>query len=244
MNIDLKKYSKKLISENNSSTVLIYHKRVEQQEKFVEQMTSIIMNLPTGKPYKSLPDVFGIWPENISGKTIKIDQIHEFIRKTQLRPFNSKYKVGVIISSEKMTKEAQNALLKTLEEPADNTFLLLTTANPKKLLPTIISRCQVLEFYEQEDDTLDTQTLQKILRSSLPVRFEFIEKIINEKNSTMRFEKVDSFLNILLAFYREKLINERDTSSVEKIQLIEMTQNAIAKNVNLRLAMENLMINL
>ena len=84
-------------------------------------------------------------------KTIGIDLIHEFVRKTYLKPYLTAFKVGIIVSAEKMTLESQNALLKTLEEPPSNTFLILTTSRARKLIPTIISRCQVLEFFDKQE---------------------------------------------------------------------------------------------
>jgi DNA polymerase-3 subunit delta' len=61
-----------------------------------------------------------------------------------LKPFVSPLRVAVLANAERMTEAAQNCLLKTLEEPPPNTVLILTTAYPDHLLPTCLSRCQVI----------------------------------------------------------------------------------------------------
>jgi DNA polymerase-3 subunit delta' len=61
-----------------------------------------------------------------------------------LKPFAARYRVALLANAERMTEAAQNCLLKTLEEPPENTVLILTTAYPDHLLPTVLSRCQVI----------------------------------------------------------------------------------------------------
>jgi DNA polymerase III subunit delta' len=61
-----------------------------------------------------------------------------------LKPFSAPLRVAVLANAERMTEAAQNCLLKTLEEPPPNTVLILTTAYPDHLLPTCLSRCQVI----------------------------------------------------------------------------------------------------
>src|SRR6202521_5142330 len=61
-----------------------------------------------------------------------------------LKPFVAPLRVALLANAERMTEAAQNCLLKTLEEPPPNTVLVLTTAYPDHLLPTCLSRCQVI----------------------------------------------------------------------------------------------------
>lgn len=83
-----------------------------------------------------------------SGASIKIKQIREVISKVSKKPFESGYKVLIIDEADKMTQEAQDAFLKTLEEPPVNTVFILLAQNQYSLLPTVVSRCQV--FYLKE----------------------------------------------------------------------------------------------
>lgn len=75
---------------------------------------------------------------------LKIDQIRELQRELALSPHESRYRVAVLCNFERATNSAANALLKTLEEPASQVVLILTATDPGRLLPTIISRCQIL----------------------------------------------------------------------------------------------------
>lgn len=75
---------------------------------------------------------------------LKIDQIRELQREAALAPMEAPYKIFILREIERANLPAANALLKTLEEPPPQVILLLTSARPHSLLPTIISRCQVL----------------------------------------------------------------------------------------------------
>jgi DNA polymerase-3 subunit delta' len=89
------------------------------------------------------PDVRVI--EAVNG-TIKIDQIRAMQREVALSPHEGRWKVYIIRQMERATTEAANCLLKTLEEPPDQVILVLTASDMDQLLPTIISRCQVLNL--------------------------------------------------------------------------------------------------
>ena len=67
--------------------------------------------------------------------------------RIKLSPNEGNFKVCIIEQADKMTIQASNAFLKTLEEPPEDTIIILTTSKPNSLLPTIISRCQQLPFY-------------------------------------------------------------------------------------------------
>ncbi len=89
------------------------------------------------------PDVTEIEAE---GKYIKIDQLREYAKALHYHSFEGGYKVGIIPECEMMREEAQNAFLKTLEEPPPDTVLILTTTNLSKIVPTIQSRCQLIRL--------------------------------------------------------------------------------------------------
>ncbi|MDP2652946.1 MAG: DNA polymerase III subunit [Candidatus Omnitrophota bacterium] len=80
------------------------------------------------------------------GQVIGIDQIKDAVAQMQLRPFEAARKVCVIREVERLSAEAGNALLKTLEEPTLHSLFLLTTAVPERNLGTIRSRCHAVHF--------------------------------------------------------------------------------------------------
>jgi DNA polymerase-3 subunit delta' len=78
--------------------------------------------------------------------SLKIEQVRELQRELSLSPRESQYRVALLCNFEKATLSAANALLKTLEEPASSVVMILTTPEPGNLLPTIVSRCQILKL--------------------------------------------------------------------------------------------------
>lgn len=81
--------------------------------------------------------------------SIKIEHIRQIQKSVHIKPYEGNKKVYVIYNGERMTQQAQNALLKTLEEPPGHSVIIITTQNLKSLLPTIISRCQLLRLKPQ-----------------------------------------------------------------------------------------------
>lgn len=77
---------------------------------------------------------------------IKIDKIRDLQRQISLHSQGGKERFFIIDNAEKMTKSAQNAMLKILEEPNEKAVIVLVSKDEKKLLPTIISRCQKIKF--------------------------------------------------------------------------------------------------
>jgi DNA polymerase III subunit delta' len=79
-----------------------------------------------------------------SGGTLKVDQIRELQHSLSLAPYEARYRVAILLRFEEAHPSAMNALLKTLEEPAAQVILILTAESAERLLPTIVSRCEVL----------------------------------------------------------------------------------------------------
>jgi DNA polymerase-3 subunit delta' len=90
------------------------------------------------------PDVIVIEPGD-SG-SIKVDQVRDMIDRTGFKPFEGRRRVVVIDQADAMASAAQNALLKTLEEPPPSSIFILVTTRPDMLLPTVQSRCPRLRF--------------------------------------------------------------------------------------------------
>ena len=91
------------------------------------------------------PDLTIIQAES-EGGTLKVDQIREARRMLALKPYQSSYRVSIFLRFQEANDNAANALLKTLEEAPSYAVLILTADNPEQLLPTIVSRCEVLRL--------------------------------------------------------------------------------------------------
>jgi len=92
------------------------------------------------------PDVRLLAPAR-EGASIKIDEVRELIRAVGLKPYEGPASVAIIDDAGLMTNEAQGALLKTFEEPSPAAVIILIADAVEKLLPTIVSRAQVLTFF-------------------------------------------------------------------------------------------------
>jgi len=97
------------------------------------------------------PDFKMIEPD---GKTIKIEQIREMQTKVAEKPVNSGKKIYIIDDADLMTKEAQNCLLKTLEEPPEYIVIILIVSNENRVLTTIKSRCMKMHFEKISDEEI------------------------------------------------------------------------------------------
>ena len=99
---------------------------------------------------KNHPDI--IMVEHEKPGTITIDEIRDqVIHDVDIRPYYSPYKIYIIADADLMTPQAQNALLKTIEEPPEYAVILLLTSNIGALLPTIQSRCVRLDLKVVDD---------------------------------------------------------------------------------------------
>ena len=145
----------------------------------------------------------------------KIDDIRDLLEKVKVPPQVGKYKVYIIDEVHMLTKEAENAFLKTLEEPPPHIVFILATTEKNKILPTILSRCQIYDFNKISD--LDNKYyLEEIIKSegynyeskavsiiakkaygSLRDSLTILDRVINYTNGNITLEKTSQILNIL-----------------------------------------------
>lgn len=179
------------------------------------------------------PDLFIVQAEKIGG-TIKVDQIRELQHNLSLAPYLARYRVAILLRFEEANLNAANALLKTLEEPNSKVVLVLTAETSEQLLPTIISRCEILRLVP-----LPIDLVRKALQERwglLPVEANLLAHLSNgrpgyalrlhqEPNRlALRQQWLDDHLNLLrsnriIRFeYAEKLSKDKD-NLLEVIQV-------------------------
>jgi len=145
------------------------------------------------------PDFLCIEPD---GNSIKIDQIRNLQKEIQEKPIISNKKVYIIDDADLMTKEAQNCLLKTLEEPPKFAVIILIGSNENAFLPTIKSRCMILHFNRLSDSEIKSY-LQKqynelsVTQSMLDIAGGSIGRAINLKDIQEDYSKVEEIINNL-----------------------------------------------
>lgn len=95
--------------------------------------------------------------------TISVDDIRAQVNNdVAIKPYSSRYKVYIINEAEKMTTQAQNAILKTLEEPPEYAVILLLVSNVNTLLPTILSRCVLLNMKPVRDALVKKYLMEEL----------------------------------------------------------------------------------
>lgn len=143
------------------------------------------------------PDFLYIEPD---GNSLKIDQIRYIQRKIQEKPIVSNKKVYIINDAEKMTIEAQNCLLKTLEEPPEFVTLILIGSNESSFLPTIKSRCMIINFESIKNDRIKNFLIEKgnsenISNTLLDMAGGSIGKAIELKDNQDEYEEIKKMIN-------------------------------------------------
>ncbi len=107
------------------------------------------------------PDVMVMDDPTDRHSTIKIEQVRELQHSLSLTPLESRYKIAILADFDRATTSAANALLKTLEEPPAHGVLLLTARSTEQLLPTIVSRCQIINLRPVAAPIIDSMLRQR-----------------------------------------------------------------------------------
>ncbi len=145
----------------------------------------------------------------------KTDDIRDLIEKVRIPPQIGRYKVYIIDEVHMLSKQAENAFLKTLEEPPTHIVFILATTEKNKILPTILSRCQIYDFNrikedeickalieicKKEDFKFEEEAISIISRKSdgsLRDSLTILDRVVSYTNKNITTEKTSSLLNIL-----------------------------------------------
>ncbi|NMB69931.1 hypothetical protein GYA27_01905 [candidate division WWE3 bacterium] len=203
-----------------------------------------ILKLTSGHDYnfhnrpEDNPDLISIDLEE-DKKSIGIAVVKQAIKFLAERPFQEKNRILFIFNADKLTDEAQNSLLKTLEEPPEQALIFLISRSTGALLDTINSRCRKLVF---RDDTNVSKpdTENNILNMSVGERLALAEELAKEDKQT-----IINYLNNLAL----ELINTKEIQNSRVLaKKLEKISNRIIDldntNVTARLALEELFMNI
>ena len=161
--------------------------------------------------------------------TIKIDQIRELVKKVYEKPIVSNKKVYIINDSNLMTKEAQNSLLKTLEEPPEYVTIILIASNENLFLPTIKSRCTKIIF-----NKLSNNELKDILEKEynyinvpdlvLKVADGSVKKAVNLQGKEENYKKINNTYSNLEKINMIDILNSKEQVFKDKEQVVEILE--------------------
>ncbi|OGO83649.1 MAG: hypothetical protein A2Y18_01725 [Clostridiales bacterium GWD2_32_19] len=160
--------------------------------------------------HQNNPDV--IYIDSEDKKSIGVEQIREkLIFDINIRPYQNKYKIYIIKEADTMTESAQNAILKTIEEPCEYAILILSSTDYKKFLPTILSRCILIDLK--------------------PINIEDMNKYIVD-NYNKKIENVDIYSSYSEGNISklENIINSKEFTEFRN-ELIETTRMFLNLNI-------------
>jgi len=152
-----------------------------------------------------------------------IDEIRELRDGIRFTPSKAKYKIFILDESHQLTKEAANALLKTLEEPPAHAIFILATTEIHKMIPTIISRCQRFDFRKLTVPEI-VQKLEFIAaKENLKIEKEALELIALNADGSIR--DAESILDQILSYHN--VLNNHQSVKVADVKeilgLVEMS---------------------
>lgn len=159
------------------------------------------------------PDIIKVTHEKPN--TISVEDIREQINgDIAIKPYSSQYKVYIMNEGEKMTIQAQNALLKTLEEPPEYAVIIILTTKAEALLPTILSRCVVLNMKPVSDELIKKYLMEEIKIPDYRVEIctAFARGNIGRARDLASSEEFDNIKNEVLALLRH--IHEMEVSEL------------------------------
>lgn len=169
-----------------------------------------------------------------------IESIREIIHHLTLQTANANETRGVIVEdAHLMTESAQNAFLKTLEEPPKDTIIILTAPREELLLPTILSRCTLISTsttLRAIDDEHERETFEKLSKAAIGERVQFTEDIGKER------EKAIEFVNSQITYLHSQL-HKNATSNVQLLKVLHTAHHDLSHNVNPKMVIFELLKN-
>lgn len=175
---------------------------------------------------------------------LSIEEVRNIQKTIFLKPLKSNYKAVVLQSAHTLSTQAQNALLKVLEEPPQDTLIILETERSELLLPTILSRCKIIVIKEPTDAPSKENLSNPVVPSLFSMGIGEKLKLAQDKGKTK--EDACDFLEKLITTARTEIIsNHFNDTYLELIKALQKTHTIIkTTNVQPRFALENLFLSL
>ena len=160
-----------------------------------------------------------------------IDEVRELRQNANLRPTRGRYKIYIIDEVHMLTREAFNALLKTLEEPPAHVKFIFATTDPQKIPVTILSRCQRFDFGTISQDRIEKRLKEIVAAEGIAVEDEVLELVTRRAAGSMR--DALSLMDQLLAFGGERVTTEqvhRLLGTAGEDRLMELAAHLVGRN--------------
>jgi len=222
----------------NTGSILVYGGNIKDRLKKIDELVSQLDKNLLKEVHPDKINVSGVTKK----KSIGISQIRALITFMSTKPYSSKYKVAIVNPADKMTPQAQNALLKILEEPPFYGVLILSSKSEQFLLPTLISRCRKIKPDTKEDAFFEGQgdivTFKTILNYNVGEKLKLAEILAKKEEGLL--------VSMFEYWIREERYAMTQDHRYEKHKNVELLLSFLDDientNVNTRLALENLFL--
>ena len=199
-----------------------------------------IFRLVNQREPESDPDFKLLTPRLEDDETkIYIEDVRDLKSYLSLKPYFGPYKFVVINDADRLVPEASNAMLKLLEEPSPFTIIVLISSKPRFILPTVLSRCEKVQFLPSEEKTIDKETAKavaefiSVARQGITERMQYAEKLFADKG----------YQNLVVGLIHTLRARENPNHKVLK-NLLRLNSLLSQPQFNHRLALENFLVNL
>lgn len=216
------------------------------------QLQSILLVTSQTSTFQERSSIMSFLKDEFSKDNTKLSKNHIYIIQTTKRTIGIKdveevqiinsqktrdvIKVICILDADKLTIEAQNALLKVIEEPSSNTQIVLIAKNKDSFLNTINSRCRVINWKSTSSNAHDTDVGERFLNErSLINRAKLFEKVYTSKQKRVASIR---FMDYILKTLMKHAVTERDTKLVEIIEIAKETYIALNRGTNIKLTLD------
>ncbi len=227
-----------MAATKNSSLLLIFNPQQKQQlliADFLQKKGWVEPNQPKINIHYVNQDKAGV----------KIKSVRQLISHSAYKPYNKQKQIFIILQAEKSSPSAQNALLKIIEEPPPETQIILTSTQPRQLLPTILSRCR--KIYLNTDTKRRTKDLHK---DTAAVAVQICSPKFNHAQAVKLAEKykkreeASALILSLITYLHQQLSNSQTdstlSSSDSKKSITAAASAAKNKNKTIKINHHNL----
>ncbi|MBU1120090.1 hypothetical protein KKA50_02765 [Patescibacteria group bacterium] len=220
-------------------TYLFISKNTKQQTDYLTQFVSTLLEKDITS-IQETPDIHIL--DRREENSIGIEDVKDFVKEMIFKPFGNSKQIAIIYQAEKLTPQAQNSFLKTLEESGDDTIYILCVDNEKNVLPTIYSRSKPVYIKQGVLEEV-TKIKPSILDQDLVEQFGYVDSISKDKVECLKL------LTDIEEYFRVELENEIKNDNInsskaisDQLKYIQETRNKINSNCNKKLVLEALLL--
>lgn len=172
-------------------------------------------------------------------RSIKIEEMRDWVGQASLKPYEGKYKVFILANADKLTADASNAILKTLEEPPPRTVFILTTESRFAVLETILSRCFEIRLKPGTTEAAENAVTDLSRQMGGRPWTDFLDDFSGKPR-----EDVKRSLDGLMEVFRRQMQKTPVAEFLKGIDLLLETKEALEANANQKLALSRLAMRL